>query len=418
MSETLFSNKNDGLIWANYGEKYVFPPLSMLPDQEPLNRDELVAACHQECELLRQALETLKIKIDSQITYTYSPSVTSYEVHPFLPKHRNALLKSTSDLALMLNAAPIRVFVSTTEINTTVIEVPHQKRHTVHLREVLESDDFVNATGRINLAVGVDTSGSNVVWDLAKTPHILMAGTTCSGKSVLINDFLLSMLYTKTPNDVKLILIDPKRVEFSSYKNIPHLLTPVISSPKKACRALNAAVEMVEKRFELFEETGVRNIDDYNQKVSGDVAGDKLPRIVIVIDELADLMFTSRKQAEIPIARISQKGRAAGIHLIISTQRIARDVISTLLTANLPTRIAFATTSSKDSGIIFDQYGAEKLLSRGDTLLRLMGALNSVRTQCCFVDDSVVSKICDFVRETNPPVIYDEALTAYIDETT
>ena len=392
MSDTLFSNK-----------EYVFPPVSIL-NNETIDTGAWIAECNESMEELRRAIASLKITIDDQITYIASPAVIRYAVHPFLPKDTRKLLKSEAELALYMNACrSIRAYVSHTEFNTVYIEVPRRKRDALYLREILESKEFTEATGAINVAFGVNCIAENVVFDLAKMPHLLVAGTTGSGKSVFINNLLMSLLYTKTPDELKLILIDPKKVELSCYKDIPHLLTPVISSPKHATMALMRAVEIMEERFELFTNMGVRNIQDYNKKV-GD---SNLPYIVIVIDELADLMLSNKFDTESAIARLTQKARAAGMYVVVSTQRPRKDVISELIKVNIPSYVAFATTCLGDSKMILNASGAEKLQGAGDALFLPIGAPTPTRVQCCFVEDREVDRVCEFIRSSNAPVEYD-----------
>ncbi len=410
MSDTLFSNQSDGLLTDS--GSYRFPPLALLstPD-EIVSDDELIAEENTIRETLLKALKELKITIEEQITYTVSPTVICYEVVPVTPKDVRKLLKGEDDLDFYFNGIKIRTYICH-EKERLIIEIPRSYRRTLYLREVMESDAFVNANGDLKAAIGVDAAGANTVIDITKMPHLLIGGTTGSGKTIFINNVLLSLLYTKTPDELKLILIDPKKVELSSYRDLPHLLTPVISSPKEAANALMGAVEMMEARFDLFEQMQVRNIKEYNQNV----CGEKLPYVVIVIEELADLMISCRKDIEDPIARLAQKSRATGIHLIISTQRLAKDVLSTIITANIPSRIAMATVCKKESELVLREPGAERLRSRGDMLFWPIGGLAPMRAQCCFENYSTVDKICEYIRTSNAPIEYDEAIRARIEK--
>ena len=392
MSDTLFSNR-----------EYVFPPISLL-NSEPIDTEKWIAEADAGMTELPKILADLKIPIDGHITYTMSPSVICYAVHPFLPKHTRKLLKSEDELAFRLNTLRgVRAYIRNGKPDTAYIEVPRHNRDILCLREIMESKEFTEATGSLNVALGVNSDAENVVFDLARMPHLLVAGTTCSGKSVFINNLLMSLLYAKTPDELKLILIDPKKVEFTAYKDIPHLLTPIISSPKQAIMALMRATEMMENRYDLFSEIRVRNIQDYNKKV-GD---NKLPYVVIVIDELADLMMTNKDDAETAIARLAQKARAAGIYMVVSTQRPRKDTISDYIKINIPSRIAFSTVSLSDSRTILDASGAEKLQGAGDMLFAPFTGNAPSRVQCCFVGDNEVRKVCEFIRSCNPPVEYD-----------
>ena len=395
-----------------FDKEYLFPPISLLssPDEE-ISEDELVAEEEALLERLLMAFEKLKVKFEEPISYTSSPSIVSFEVLPITPSKINQLLKMEDALSLAFDGRSIRTYISHQK-ERWVIEVPRSKRPTIYLREVMESDTFVNAKGYLNAAIGVDACGNSTVVDIAKLPHLLIGGSTGSGKSVLINNFLLSLLYTKTPDQVKLILIDPKKVEFSSYRDLPHLMMPVISNPQDAAAALMAAVEMMEERFDLFEQLHVRSIPDYNQNVDDE----KLPYVVIVIDELADLMLACRNDIETPMARLAQKGRAVGIHLIVATQRVAPTVVTRFVKTFFPSTVGLSTCTKDASKLLFDQPGAERLIGRGDMLFYPVGSMAPARYQCCFESDSTVDKVCDFIRTGNSPVDYDAAFAARIEQ--
>ena len=272
------------------------------------------------------------------------------------------------------------------------------------MREVLESDAFINATGKLNAVIGADPTGSNKILDITKMPHMLIGGTTGCGKSMRIHNMILSLLYSKTPDEVRLVLIDPKKVEFFSYRNIPHLLAPVVTSPKKAVAALHATVEIMKTRFNLFEKMGVSNIDAYNQQITDE----KLPYIVVVIDEFAELMFTDSEKVENDIAILTQKARATGIHLIFATQYLRESVLPDTITINIPTRIAMATFAPLPANYVFGFRGSEKLNLLGDMLLLEADCFAPTRVQGCFVALKDVDNVCEYIRTSNAPVSYDK----------
>ena len=280
------------------------------------------------------------------------------------------------------------------------IEVPNKDITSVLLREVLESEEFRKHKSKISFALGKDVAGANIVADLAKMPHLLIAGSTGSGKSVCINTLIASILYKATPEEVKLLLIDPKVVELSVYKNIPHLLVPVVTDPKKAAGALNWAVTEMTERYKKFAANNVRDIYGYNNLNKEELA--KMPQIVVVIDELADLMMVAPSEVEDSICRLAQMARAAGIHLVVATQRPSVDVITGLIKANIPSRISFAVSSHIDSRTILDMGGAEKLLGKGDALFYPVGAAKPVRVQCAFVSEKEIEKLVAYIKEQVP----------------
>ena len=279
----------------------------------------------------------------------------------------------------------------------------------------MKNPEFIEHKSKLAACLGADVSGNPVVFDIEKMPHVLVAGTTGSGKSVCINSIIMSILYHAKPNEVKLLLIDPKKVEFKVYKDIPHLCCRIVSDPKKAAGALNSAVNEMEKRFELIEEVGVRNIAGYNEATKNDPEKPYMPRLVIIIDEFADLMMTAKEEVETAVVRIAQKARAAGIHLIIGTQRPSVDVITGLIKANIPSRIAFTVMSGIDSRTILDTVGAEKLCGRGDMLYAPVGAAKPQRVQGAFVSDGEVEAVVEYVKKNNAPVIYDQEFESSID---
>ena len=296
------------------------------------------------------------------------------------------------------------------------IEIPNKENEVVHLRDILESDKFIDAKSKLSIALGKDVAGDEVVTDIAKMPHVLIAGSTGSGKSVCINTLITSIIYKAKPSEVKLVMVDPKIVELSVYNGIPHLLIPVVTDPKKAAGALAWAVQEMENRYSLFAGKGVRDLKGYNAALEKEnLDTGKLPQIVIIVDELADLMMVAAKDVEDSICRLAQKARAAGMHLVIATQRPSVDVITGLIKANVPSRIAFAVSSQVDSRTILDMAGAEKLLGKGDMLFYPAGASKPTRVQGAFVDDKEVEKIVDFIK-SNTSATYSEEILESIEK--
>ncbi len=345
--------------------------------------------------------------------------MTRYELLPAQGVKVGRIVALADDIKLSLAAADIRIEAPIPGKSAVGIEVPNKENNTVYLRDLLESERFKKANGKISFAVGKDIAGQTVVTDIAKMPHLLIAGATGSGKSVCINTLIMSILYRYRPEEVKLIMIDPKVVELSVYNGIPHLLIPVVTDPKKAAGALNWAVAEMTDRYRKFAETGVRDLRGYNERIraaaaSGTVNQEDLPtplpQLVIIIDELADLMMVSKNEVEEAICRIAQLARAAGMHLVIATQRPSVNVITGLIKANIPSRIAFAVSSGIDSRTILDGVGAEKLLGKGDMLFFPQGIPKPVRVQGAFVSDQEVQKAVEFIREEEIPLSYSEEI--------
>lgn len=345
------------------------------------------------------------------------PSITRYELELEQGVRLNRLTNLADDIALALGAASVRIAPVPGKISLVGIEVPNQQITPVPIREVIESQTFSDHASKVAFAVGKDIGGNYIVGDIAKLPHLLIAGTTGSGKSVCTNSLIISMLYKATPDEVRLIMVDPKMVELGIYNGIPHLLIPVVTDPKKAAGALQWAVVEMMKRYRMFSEVGVRDLASYNAYAAKSDTLQKLPQIVVVIDELADLMLVAAKEVEESICRVAQMGRASGMHLIIATQRPSADVITGLMKANIPSRIAFAVASSLESRIILDTQGAEKLVGKGDMLWFPLGSGKPLRVQGCLIDDQDVAAVVSFVKESGAAA-YDEAVLQEIEQHT
>ena len=396
-------------------KRYVFPPISYLQPGQPMtaeNRAEIEASMTQ----LAETLASFHVKV-KEINYSCGPTVTRYEVILAAGVRVRTVTGLADDIALALRSSGgVRIEAPIPGTNAVGIEVPNRTRSTIYLRDMIESKAFAESKSKLAACLGADIAGQPLIFDIAKMPHLLVAGTTGSGKSVCINCIIMSLLYKVRPDEVKLVLIDPKKVEFSIYKNIPHLMAPVVTQPKDAAGALQAAVEEMERRFEVFESVGVRDLKGYNEITKDDPDMPYIPHIVIIIDELADLMMTAKNEVETAICRIAQKARAAGMHLIIGTQRPSADVVTGLIKANVPSSIAFAVKSQVDSRVILDHGGAEALTGRGDMLFVPIGAMRDTRVQGAFVDDKEVEKICEFIRVTNGTAQYDERFISKLKE--
>ena len=410
-----FDEENDILIPGTGDEPivpekkpYVFPPITLLsPNENPKTEDDRE-------ELMRNArklVEVLKsFRVDTDIVnISRGPTITRYELAPKVGVRVRAIANLVDDIALNLETSGVRIEAPIPGKAAVGVEVPNRSQATVYLRDLIESDAFKNAKSKLTACVGMDVSGAPVLMDIAKMPHLLIAGATGMGKSVGVNSIIMSLLYKATPDELKLILVDPKKVELNMYNKLPHLLIPVVNNPKKAAGALATAVNEMERRFELIESVGVRDIKGYNQLAETDPTKEKLPQIVIIIDELADLMMTAKDDVEDSICRIAQKARAAGIHLIICTQRPSVDVITGLIKANVPSRIAFTVASNIDSRTIIDIAGAEKLIGRGDMLFAPVGAMKPMRVQGAFVSDKEVEAVTDFIKGQASDVQYDNS---------
>ena len=402
----------------NNGE-YHKPNMNLLrmPSEEPVavNPDEL----QQTAELIEAKLAEFGIGVQV-VSATSGPVITRYEIEPAQGVKGSQIVALSKDLARSMSLQAVRIVETIAGKNTMGIELPNEKRQDVMLSEILSSSVFTDAKSKLTVALGKDIAGTPVVGDLARMPHLLVAGMTGSGKSVGVNGMIMSMLFKATPDEVRFIMIDPKMLELSIYDGIPHLLCPVVTDMREAGQALNWCVAEMEKRYRLLSHAGVRNLDGFNQKVEqAKAAGkpllnpfslnpddpeplEKLPLIVVVIDELADLMMTERKSVEQQIARLAQKARAAGIHMIVATQRPSVDVVTGLIKANIPTRMAFTVQSKIDSRTILDQMGADELLKYGDSLFLQPGSAEPTRLQGAFVSDDEVHQVVNFVKEQAP----------------
>ncbi|MEC1586829.1 DNA translocase FtsK [Bacillus spizizenii] len=380
---------------------YVFPNVALL-DVPPAQVQYDTAWIEEQRQLLDLTLKNFNVRANV-VHVTQGPSVTRFEVHPEPGVKVNKITNLSDDIKLSLSARDIRIEAPIPGKNTIGIEVPNRSSKVVDLRQMIRSAAFRTSKSPLTAALGLDISGNPVVIDLKKMPHGLIAGATGSGKSVCINTILVSLLYKADPSEVKVLLIDPKMVELAPYNKIPHLVSPVITDAKAATAALKWVVEEMERRYELFAHSGVRDIDRFNQLTADHHTGEKLPYLVVVIDELADLMMVAPNDVEESIARIAQKARACGIHLLVATQRPSVDVITGLIKANIPTRIAFSVSSQVDSRTIIDIAGAEKLLGKGDMLFLENGSGKPVRLQGNFVSDREIDRVVSHVRKQMPP---------------
>jgi len=387
--------------------KVAKPKNFKLPPTDFLQKPPKASKSIDENELddkIKYLIEKLAhFKIEGDVVRTYAgPVVSTFEFKPAANVKVSKILNLQDDLAMALSAETIRIQAPIPGKDVVGIEIPNETVETIYLRELLEDKLFKNSSSPLTIALGKDIVGKPFVTDLKKLPHLLIAGTTGSGKSVGINAMILSLLYKNSPDQLRLLMIDPKMLEFSIYNDIPHLLTPVITKPKQAIIALNNMVNEMERRYELMAESRTKNIENYNEKVKRE-GGEHFPYIVVIIDELADLMMTSGKDVELSIARLAQKSRACGIHLIIATQRPSVDVVTGLIKANLPSRISYRVGQKVDSKIILDQMGAESLLGRGDMLFTPPGAPALVRLHAPWATEEEIEKIVEFIKAQREP---------------
>ena len=406
----LISDNQIRLVKVESSEKdnapgYKFPPLSLLNTPTVTKDHNLEEGIRHQCGILEQTLSDFKVRA-SVVAVTRGPSVTRFELEPAPGVKVSSVVNLADDIALKLAAPGVRIEAPIPGKAAIGIEVPNMKNDTVFFKEVVDCEAVKNSSGKLAIGLGKDISGNIITADLSKMPHLLVAGSTGSGKSVCINTIIAGLLYKYSPDYVKLILVDPKVVELSNYNGIPHLLTPVVTDSKKAASALHWAVAEMERRYKAFAESHVRDISSFNEH-----AEEKMPFIVIIIDELADLMMVAKVDVEDAILRLAQKARAAGIHLILATQRPSVDVITGIVKANIPSRIAFAVSSQTDSRTILDMGGAEKLLGKGDMLFYPIGINKPVRVQGAFVSDDELNRVVDFIKEQAIPVEYSSEVT-------
>ncbi len=385
-------------------ELYQYPPITLLDQGGPGNFTAAGAEMRSNSKRLADTLRSFGV--DAQPgEVVRGPSVTRYEFAQPQGVKLSKITNLSDDIALALGVGSVRVAPVPGKISAVGIEVPNRAVTPVRIREVIESRDFTGNKSAVAFAVGKDIGGNRIIGDIAKLPHVLIAGTTGSGKSVCTNSLIVSLLYKSTPEEVRFIMVDPKMVELAPYNGIPHLLIPVVTDPKKAAGALQWAVFEMMKRYKIFSENGVKDLASYNalaEQSAPDESGEtmkKLPSVVVVIDELADLMLVAAKEVEDSICRVAQMGRAAGMHLVIATQRPSADVITGLMKANIPSRIAFAVASSMESRIILDTPGAEKLVGKGDMLYAPLGEGKPRRVQGCFITAEEIERVVDFVKE-------------------
>ena len=395
-------------------ENYEFPPLTLLKEGDKKGGKGNSRALTETASKLQKTLYNFGVVAKVEHV-SVGPAITRYELKPSEGVRVSKIANLADDIALNLAAKTIRIEAPIPGKQAVGIEVPNEESEVVHLRDILDTDSFKMHKSKLAFALGKDVSGEEIVTDIAKMPHVMIAGATGSGKSVCINTLIASIIYKAKPSDVKLIMVDPKIVELSVYNGIPHLLIPVVTDPKKAAGALAWAVQEMENRYTKFAAKGVRDLAGYNDAVEKEDTLGKLPHIVIIIDELADLMMVAKNDVEGAICRLAQKARAAGMHLVIATQRPSVDVITGLIKANIPSRIAFAVSSQIDSRTILDQVGAEKLLGKGDMLFFPTGAPKPVRVQGAFVSDKEVEKIVDFLK-SNGETTYRDDITEYIEK--
>ena len=388
-------------------EVYRYPPITLLEENHTDNCTEVGAELRNNSRRLADALRSFGVDATAG-DVVHGPSVTRYEFTLEQGVKLSKITNLSDDIALALGASGVRVAPVPNKISVVGIEVPNRTVTAVRIRDVIESREFTRHPSPVAFAVGKDIGGSSIVGNIARLPHVLIAGTTGSGKSVCTNSLIVSILYKSTPDEVRFIMVDPKMVELAPYNGIPHLLIPVVTDPKKAAGALQWAVFEMMKRYKMFSEKGVKDLAGYNALSETDEDVKKLPTVVVVIDELADLMLVAAKEVEESICRVAQMGRAAGMHLVVATQRPSADVITGLMKANIPSRIAFAVASSMESRIILDTPGAEKLVGKGDMLYSPLGDSKPTRVQGCFITPEEIERVVAFVKDAAGEAHYDQ----------
>ena len=393
--------------------EYVKPPVDLLKPAGNVDSDKMEADAKAGALRLKECFIEYNVKVQ-EITYTRGPRITRYEVVPAPGVRTSAIVGLNDDISRKMGS---KVRISSVLDKSAIgIEVPNKNITEVTLRSLLEDRQFIDKKAILTIALGKDMAGNNVYFDLQKMPHLLIAGSTGSGKSVCINCAIISLLYKVSPHDVKLILVDPKRVELKPFSSIPHLYAPIVTDSKKAAGALAAAVAEMDRRYSLMERVGAKNIESFNEKAAKDPELEHLPYIVIVIDELADLMMTAANDVETALCRLAQLARASGIHLIVGTQRPSVDIVTGLIKSNFPSRIAFAVASAADAKTILNEGGAEKLLGRGDMLFAPQTEPNPVRLQGAFVSESEIESVVEFVRDNNEGVCFNDEFMANIEK--
>ena len=388
-------------------ETYHYPPITLLEENKGGNYTEVGAELRNNSRRLAETLRSFGVDAKAG-EVIHGPSVTRYEFTLDQGVKLSKITNLSDDIALALGASGVRIAPVPNKISAVGIEVPNKAVTAVRIRDVIESREFTQHPSTVAFAVGKDIGGNNIVGNIARLPHVLIAGTTGSGKSVCTNSLIVSLLYKSTPDEVRFIMVDPKMVELAPYNGIPHLLIPVVTDPKKAAGALQWAVFEMMKRYKMFSEKGVKDLAGYNALAETDEDVKKLPTVVVVIDELADLMLVAAKEVEESICRVAQMGRAAGMHLVIATQRPSADVITGLMKANIPSRIAFAVASSMESRIILDTTGAEKLVGKGDMLYFPLGDAKPTRVQGCFITPEEIDRVVSFVKNAAGEAHYDQ----------
>ena len=394
-------------------DRYQVPPLSLLSDSYAEEKTDTKLNIEENIKILESTFTNFGINA-KVVGVIQGPTVTRYEIHPAPGVKISKITNLSNDIALSFAVASVRIEAPIPGKNAVGIEVPNRKRINVYLKEILQSSEFQNGKYKLPIALGIDIGGKPIIADLAELPHLLIAGATGSGKSVCINNIILSIIYKLNPEKVKFIMIDPKRVELNIYNGIPHLLIPIITDANQAIKVLNWAISEMEKRFKIFAESGVRNLDGYNEYVRNINNGtDSLPCIIIVIDELADLMLSSPVKAEESLCRLAQMTRATGIHLIIATQRPSVDIITGSIKVNFPSRIAFAVSTQVDSRTILDINGAEKLLGNGDMLFSPVGVSKPIRAQGAFVVEKEIRNVVSYLIKHSPSPEYEQEVLEY-----
>ncbi|MCI1943931.1 FtsK/SpoIIIE family DNA translocase [Clostridium luticellarii] len=394
---------------------YKFPPLDLLKQniQSQLNKQDKKGLINS-ANKLEETLASFGVDV-KVLQVSRGPSVTRFELQPSPGIKVSKIVNLSDDIALGLAASGVRIEAPIPGKSAIGIEVPNKELTPVYLREVVESREFMDSKGKLIYCLGKDIGGNCIVSDLTKMPHMLIAGATGSGKSVCINTLIVSLLYKYSPEDVKFLMVDPKVVELSVYNGIPHLLIPVVTDPKKAAGALNWAVQEMNRRYKLFADNSVRNIEGYNELFQNGEVESKLPLVVIIIDELSDLMMVCPNEVEDYIGRLAQMSRAAGMHLVIATQRPSVDVITGVIKANIPSRISFAVSSQIDSRTIIDSSGAEKLLGKGDMLFYPVGEAKPMRIQGAFISENEVEKVVDYIKNRQGEPQYEDEIIEQID---